>query len=189
MSLDFSPHPVPSRLLETGHRPHIILHRSTNRNSASSSRRRRIARAIEHNRLWVNEDELLKAPSEPNGQLIVHQCLWDEGQSSCGLWITGDKSSINVHIQQWHGGSLGGGKSQADCCLSGRSKAMRKEVWKCQGCGKELVRNDAYGRHAAKSNPAACQTSEALIAYSADAREIDVRGALESGGRVRYASA
>ena len=203
-SLALSPHPAPSRLLETGHRPHLILHRSPNRNATSSSRRRRAARVIEHNGLWVDEDELLKALSEPNGKFIVHQCRWDEGHSPCGLWITGDKSSINVHIQQWHagGGSLGGGKSQADCRWSGCGKAMQKEsiprhivaihlneVWECQGCGKELVRNDAYGRHATKSNSPACQTLGALISYSADAREIDARATLESGGRVRYASA
>ena len=201
-SLDFSPHSVPSQLLELGHRPHLIFYPSPNRNPASSSRRRCAARAIEHNSLWVDEDELLKALLGPDGKLIVHQCRWDEGHSPCGLWIIGDKSSINVHIQKWHGGTRGGDKSQADCHWSGCDEAMQKEsiprhivaihldeVWECQGCGKELARNDAYGRHAAKSNSAACQTLGALISYSANAREIDARAALEGGGRVRYASA
>ena len=201
-SLDFSPHPVSSQLLEAGHRPRLILHRSPNRNPASSSRRRCAARAIEHNSLRVDEDELRKALLEPDGKLIVHQCRWDEGHPRCGLWITGDKSSINVHIQQWHGGTRGGDKSQANCRWPGCGQTMLKEsiprhivtihldeVWECQGCGKNFVRNDAYGRHAARSESPACQTSGALVSYSADAREIDARAALESGGRVWYASA
>ena len=195
-------HPAPPRLPETGHRPHFILNRLPDRNPAGSSRRRRAAHAIEHNSLWVDEDELRKALLEPNGKHIVHQCRWGEGHSPCGLWITGDKSSINVHIQKWHGGMRGGDKSQADCRWSGCGQTMLKEsiprhivtihldeVWECRGCGKSFVRNDAYRRHAAKSESPACQTSGALVSYSADAREIDARAALESGGRVRYASA
>ena len=201
-SPDFGPHPMPSRLLETSHRPHLIFYPSPNRNPASSSRRRHAALAIEHHSLWFDEDELRKALSESDGKLIVHQCRWDEGHSSCGLWITGDKSSINMHIQKWHGGTRGGDKSQADCRWFGCGQTMLKEsiprhivtihldeVWECQGCGKKFVRNDAYGRHAAKSESPACQTSGALISYSANAREIDARAALESGERVWYASA
>ena len=166
------------------------------------SRRRRAARAIEYDGLWIDEEELLKGLTEPDGKLIVHQCCWEEDNSPCPLWIRGDKSSINAHIQKWHGGKPGGDKFQVDCRWSACGKSMLKEsiarhivtthlgeVWECQGCGKEVVRNDAYGRHAERSGFAACRASGALITYSVDAREIDARAALDSGGRLWYAVA
>ena len=200
-SLDIHPYLAPSGFPETGPRPPLGFYRAQRQHSAGPSRRRCASRAIEYNGLWIDEQELRKALSEPNGKLIVHRCRWHEGYSPCGLWVTGDKSSINVHIQRWHGGTPGGDKLQTDCCWFGCGQTMLKEsisrhivtkhleeVWECQGCGKELVRNDAYRRHAEKSSSAACRTSGAVISYSAGAQEIDARAALESGGRLRYAS-
>ena len=200
-SLDISQHPAPPGFPEPSSRPHLIFSRAPHRHSAGPSRRRHAPRAIEYNGLWIDEEELRTALFEHDGKLIVHQCRWEENASRCGLWIIGDKSSINVHIQRWHERVPGGDKSQADCRWAGCAKMMLKEsiprhivaihldeVWECQGCRKELVRNDAYGRHAAKSGSPACQTSGAVISYSANAREIDARAALESGGRRRYAS-
>ena len=198
----FSPHPASTGPLESDHRPHHVFYRAPPQDSTGSSRRRRAARAIEYNGLWIDEEELLKALTEPDGKLTVHQCRWGDDHSPCPLWIKGDKSCINTHIQKWHGGKPGGDKFQADCRWSACGKSMLKEsiarhivtvhlgeVWECQGCGKEIVRNDAYGRHAVRSNFNACRTSGALITYSVDARVIDARAALESGGRLRYAFA
>ncbi|KAF8420567.1 hypothetical protein L210DRAFT_804090, partial [Boletus edulis BED1] len=91
------------------------------------------------------------------------QCCWEEDRSPCLLWITGDKSRINAHIQRWHGWNPGGDKLQVDCRWSACGKMMLKEsiarhivnihlgaMWECQGCGKDFVRNDVYGQHAAK---------------------------------------
>ena len=196
--LDVDPYLASSGFPEIGPRFPLVFYRATRRHSTGPSHRRRASRAIEYNGLCVDEEELCKALSKPNGKLIVHQCRWHEGQSPCGLWVTGDKSSINVHIQRWHGGIPGGDKSQADCRWFGCGRTMLKEsisrhivtkhleeVWECQGCGKELVRNDAYRRHAEKSSSAACRTSGAVISYSAGAQEIDARAALrlENGGR------
>jgi hypothetical protein len=61
------------------------------------------------------------------------------------------------------------------------------EVWECQGCGKQISRNDAFGLHATRSDSEECRTSGALITYSSDARAIDARGALDNAGGVRYA--
>jgi hypothetical protein len=198
----FGPYPPSKGFLETDHRPNLAFYRVPHWNFTGSSRRRCAARAIEHDGLWVDEGELLKGLTEPDGKLTVHQCRWDEDHSPCLLWIRGDKSSINTHIQKWHGGEPGGDKLQVDCRWSACGKTMLKEsiarhivpvhlgeVWECQGCGKEIVRNDAYGRHAVRSGFDACRTSGALITYSVDARVIDARVALESGGRLRYAGA
>ena len=200
-SLDISHYLAPPGFPETGSCPHLIFHRAPRRHSTGPPRHRRASRSLEYNGLWIDEEELRTALSEHDGKLIVHQCRWEESVSPCGLWVTGDKSSINVHIQRWHGGTLGGDKSQADCRWSGCGKVMLKEsiprhivaihldeVWECQGCGKELVRNDAYGRHAAKSGSPGCQTSGSVISYSTNAREVDARAVLESGERLRYAS-
>ena len=194
----FSPRPLSNRFLETDHRPNLAFFR----NSTGSFRRKRAARAIEFDGLWVDEEDLLKGLTEPDAKLTVHQCRWEEDHSPCPLWIRGDKSSISTHIQKWHGGKLGGDKFQVDCRWSTCGKSMLKEsigrhivtvhlgeVWECQGCGKGIVRNDAYGRHAERSDFDACRTSGALITYSADARVIDARVALASGGGLRYAGA
>jgi hypothetical protein len=200
----FSSHPTSTGLLESDPRSHLAFYNVPRWDSAhlSLSRRRRAARAIEYDGLWIDEEELLKGLTEPDGKLIVHQCRWEEDHSPCPLWIRCDKSSINAHIQKWHGGKPGGDKFQVDCRWSTCDKTMLKEsiarhivtihlgeVWECQGCGKEIVRNDAYGRHAVRSGFAACRTSGALITYSVDAREIDARAALDSGGRLLYAGA
>ncbi|KIJ11286.1 hypothetical protein PAXINDRAFT_84709, partial [Paxillus involutus ATCC 200175] len=110
----------------------------------------------------------------------------------CNLWIKGDKSWINDHIQKWHGGKPGGDKVEVDCRWSTCQKKMLKESisrhvvtihlgekWKCQGCREEIVRKDAYERHASKEG---CQDAGALIMYYADARMIDTCAALGEGG-------
>ena len=48
-----------------------------------------------------------------------------------------------------------------------------EDVWECQGCEKELIRNDAYGWHGAKSSSATCQTPGIVISCSTGTREID----------------
>lgn len=58
------------------------------------------------------------------------------------------------------------------------------EVWECQGCGKEISRNDAYWQHAARSNFEDCRTSGALVTYLAGARMVNARAALDGGGRL-----
>ncbi|KAI9573222.1 hypothetical protein HD554DRAFT_1996017, partial [Boletus coccyginus] len=93
----------------------------------------------------------------------VHQCLWEEDCSPCHLWIKGDKSCINAHIQKWHKGRPGENKLEVDCRWSSCGKMMLKEsisrhvlgvhlgeTWKCQGCGKGIARKDAYGQHAVR---------------------------------------
>jgi len=177
------------------------VRRVTHRGSAGLSRRGRAARAIGYDGLWIDEEELLKGLTEPEGKLNLHQCRWEEDQSPCYLWIRGDKSYINTHIQKWHGGKPGGEKTLVKCRWSGCGKTMLKEsisrhivsihmdeVWECQGCGKQIARNDAYGRHAARSGLEECRTSGALITYYSDARVIDARAALDNGGGVRYAN-
>ena len=198
----FSPHPPSNGFLGTDHHPNLAFYRVLHRNSAGSSRRKRATRAVEYDGLWVDEEELLKGLTEPDGKLTVHQCRMEEDHSPCHLWIRGDKSSINVHIQRWYGGKPGGDRFRVGCRWSACGESMLKEsiarhivtvhlgeVWECQGCGKEIVRSDAYGRHAERSDFDACRTSGALITYSADARVIDARVALESGGTLRYAGA
>ncbi|KAF8131951.1 hypothetical protein EV363DRAFT_1329536 [Boletus edulis] len=188
--------------LQMSSRTPLALYCGPRVSSACSLRRRRAARAIEYNGLWIDEEELLNGLTEPEGKLTIHQCCWEEDRSPCLLWITGDKSRINAHIQRWHGWNPGGDKLQVDCRWSACGKMMLKEsiarhivnihlgaMWECQGCGKDFVRNDVYGQHAAKSDVEACRTLGALITYSGDAREIDACTALQSGGRYLYASA
>lgn len=195
-SLHFGSHSASHGFLETG----LPCYRVPHRNSGSLSRHRRAARAIKYDGLWIDEEELFKGLAEPDGQLTVHQCHWEEDHSPCHLWIRSDKSSINAHIQKWHGGKPGGEKLPTDCCWSACGKTMLKEsiarhivnihlgeMWECQGCGKGIVRSDAYGRHAERSEFDACRTSGALITYSTNAQVIDARAAL--GGGVGYASA
>lgn len=199
----FSPPLTSPRLLGSDPQLHLAFYRVPRSGFPGSLRRRRgAARAIEYEGLWIDEEELLKSLTEPDGKLIAHPCLWEDDHSPCHLWIKGDRSCINAHIQKWHGEKPGGEKSKVHCRWSGCGKRMLKEsiarhvlsvhlgeVWECQGCGKDIVRNDAYGQHAAKSNLEACGTAGALVTCSADARVIDTRAALSSGGRVRSARA
>ena len=162
-----------------------------------TARRRRPARAVEYEGLWIDDEELSQGLLEPDGTLHVHQCRWEEDQSPCHLWVKGDKSCINVHIQKWHGGKAGGDEHKIACRWSGCGMTMWKEsiarhivnihlgeIWKCQGCGKGIARGDAYRRHAAKYK--ACQASGVVITYDG-AKVVDARAALASGGNVRYA--
>ncbi|KAF8557863.1 hypothetical protein OG21DRAFT_1494401 [Imleria badia] len=193
--LHFNPHSTPTGSLETYSRSHLPFYRVSHQNSPGSSHSKCAARAIEYDGLRVDEQELLKALIEPDGKLTVHQCRWEEDHSACLLWIRGDKSSINAHIQKWHGGKPGGEKLQVHCRWSACGKTMLKEsiarlivdihlgeIWECQGCGKEITRSDAYRRHAERSDFNGCKTSGALITYSGDVRVIDARAALECGG-------
>lgn len=192
------PRPTPTGYLETDPRSRVMLPQD----SIVSSRRRRGARAIEYGGLWIDEQELLEGLTEHNGQLNVHQCFWKEDRSPCHLWIKGDKSSINAHIQKWHRGRPGGEKLKADCRWFTCRKTILKEsisrhilsihlgeTWKCQGCGKAIARKDVYVRHVERSDFEGCRTAGALITYSADVRVIDARAALDSGGSLRYADA
>ncbi|KAH0828983.1 hypothetical protein J3R83DRAFT_2417 [Lanmaoa asiatica] len=197
-----SPHPTSIGFHGTDPHSHLSFHCVPHRNFTGSPHRRCAARAIEYDGLWIDEEELLKGLMAPDGKVNVHQCRWEEDRSPCHLWIRGDKSCINTHIQKWHGGKPGGDKSQFGCRWSTCGKTMLKEsiarhivsihlgeMWECQGCGKDIARNDAYGRHAVRSNSEACRASGALITYSADTREINARAALDGGGRLRYAGA
>ena len=192
-SFHSSSHPTSNGFLKTEPRSHLRVLRL---DSASPSRRRRAARAIEHDGVWVDEEELVKGLMEPDGKLTVHPCRWEQGRAPCHLWIRGDESSINAHIQKWHRGKPGGDKSRVDCRWSACGKTMRKdsiarhivtkhlgEMWECQGCGKEIIRSDVYRQHVARSDFDACRTSGALVTYSADAREIDACAALEGAQR------
>ncbi|KAF8557868.1 hypothetical protein OG21DRAFT_135466 [Imleria badia] len=165
-SLHLSPYPAPTGFLETFSRP---FYRVPDR---SSSRRKRAARAIEYDGLWIDEEELLKALMEFDGKITVHQCRWEEHHLPCHLWIRGDKSHINAHIQKWHRGKPGGDKIRVDCRWSACGKNTMKEsiarqiinihlgeTWECQGCGTGIVRSDAYGRHAERSEFDLCRTS------------------------------
>ncbi|KAF9222380.1 hypothetical protein BS17DRAFT_783631 [Gyrodon lividus] len=171
-------------------------------NVAPPSRRKRPARAIECDGFWIDEEELLEGLMATDGKINVHECRWEEHCSPCHLWIRGDKSCIGSHIQKWHGGKPGGDKFEADCRWSTCQKTMLKESisrhvvgihlrekWKCQGCREEIARKDAYRRHAERSSKEECRNAGALIMYDADARMVDARTALASGGRRRYANA
>lgn len=188
-------HPTSAGYLQ----PHPGLRLVSPEDATGSSRRERGAHAIEYRGLLVDEEELRKGLTETNGKLNVHQCHWEEDRTPCHLWIKGDKSSINVHIQMWHGGKPGGVKHEADCRWSTCGKTMLKEsigrhivrlhlgeMWECQGCGKGTTRSDTYGRHVVRSNFEACRSAGALVTYSADVRVIDVRAALDSGRRLDY---
>lgn len=167
---------------------------------SNTTRCRQPARAIEYYGLWIDEAELQQGLAEPNGNISVYPCRWED-QSPCRLWVKGVKSCINLHIQKWHGGKPGGNKVKTDCRWSGCGMVMQRqsiarhivtvhlgEVWECQGCGKEITRNDAYEQHAARSNFEDCRTSGALVTYSAGARVVNTRTALDGGGKLRYAS-
>ncbi|KIJ05924.1 hypothetical protein PAXINDRAFT_103578, partial [Paxillus involutus ATCC 200175] len=81
-----------------------------NDSTTISRRRKGPARSIEYEGLRMDEEELLQGWSAPDGKITVHQCRWEEDLSPCHLWIKGDKSCINDHIQKWHGGKPGGDK-------------------------------------------------------------------------------
>ncbi|KAG6382127.1 hypothetical protein JVT61DRAFT_770 [Boletus reticuloceps] len=198
-SRHFSPHLTSAGCLENSH-SNSAFYSVPRRKSSGSSRPKRAARAIEYDGIWIDEEELLRGLTEPDGKLTVHQCHLEEDHSPCHLWITGGKSNINAHIQKWHGGEPGGDKLQADCRWSACGKTMLKEsiarhivtvhleeMRECQGCGKEIVRNDVYKRHVMESDFDACRNLGALITYSGDARKIDARAALQGGGRLLYA--
>ncbi|KAF8557857.1 hypothetical protein OG21DRAFT_1504840 [Imleria badia] len=199
-SLLFSPHPMPTGLLETDSREHHPSSHVPHQNSSGSFYRRRVRSAVEYDGACIDEEELIKGLKEPDGKLTVHQCLWEVDHSPCHLWIRGEKSAVNAHIQKWHGWQPeGDNKSRVDCRWCACGKMMLREsiarhivnvhlgeIWECQGCGKEIARSDAYGQHAEKSEFDACQTSGALITYTTDARVIDAPIALESGRRLQY---
>lgn len=163
-----------------------------------SSCRRRAARAFEFGGVCLDEEEFVKSLTEASGRLDVFQCRWEENHSPCHLWIKGDKSCINVHIQRWHGGQPGGDKLEVECHWAGCEATMLKESiarhivsihlgekWECQGCGKEAARYDVHRRHTVRSNLEVCRTSGALTTYSADVWVIDAHAALDSGARLR----
>lgn len=196
-----SPPPTSSGFPETDPHSHHSFSQVPRRDPTISSYRRRAARAIEYNWLWIDEEDLLRGLTEPDGKLNIHRCQWEVDHSPCHLWISGDKSSINAHIQKWHGGKPGGEKLQVNCRWPACGKTMLKEsiarhivtihlgqTWECQGCGKEISRNDSYMQHAARSKLEACRDAGPLITHSPDALEIDARVALDSGGRLRYAA-
>ncbi|KAF8557851.1 hypothetical protein OG21DRAFT_1481880 [Imleria badia] len=198
-SLLFSPHSTPTGFLGMDSRQNLPFSHVPYQNSSGSYYRRRIARAVEYGGICMDEEELIKGLREPDGKLTVHQCLWEEDHSPCHLWIRGEKSAINAHIQKWHGWQPGGDKSRVDCRWCACVKTMLREsiarhivnihlgeIWECQGCGKEIVRSDAYGQHSERSEFNTCRTSGALITYTTDARVIDAPTALESGRRVQY---
>ncbi|KIJ05301.1 hypothetical protein PAXINDRAFT_103830 [Paxillus involutus ATCC 200175] len=187
------PQPSPVHIGSDGRTYSGVYHLPQNDSANPSRRRSRLARAIEYGGLWMDEDELLEGLMAPDGKITVHECRWEENSSPCHLWIKGDKSYINTHIQKWHGGKPGGDKLEADCRWSTCQKKMLKESvcrhmvnihleekWECQGCGGEIARKDAYGRHAEKAKNAACRNAGALIMYCAGARVIDARAALAS---------
>ena len=192
-----------SRTTSSGYiQPGLGLRFAPPQESPAPSRHRRGTRAIEYGGLWLDEKELFESLKKPDGELIVHQCLWEDDRSPCHLWVKCDKSCIHAHIQKWHGGKPGGDKLEVDCRWSTCAKTMLKEsiarhvlslhlgeMWECPGCAKRVTRKDAYGRHAAESELEACLTAGPLITYSVDVRVIDARAALNSGGRVRYADA
>ncbi|KAG9308870.1 hypothetical protein JVU11DRAFT_11329 [Chiua virens] len=193
-------HPSLATYINPGFIPSFPTHHRLRQSPASRSRRKRSGRAIEFNGLWIDEEELLQGVTDPDGRITVFQCRLEEDYSPCHLWVQGDKSCVNMHIQKWHGGKPGGEKLAADCHWSGCGETMLKEsisrhlvgvhlgeLWECQGCRKRIARKDAYMQHSAKSAFVACQNSGAVITYAADAREIDVHVALNSGGALRYA--
>ncbi|KIJ58263.1 hypothetical protein HYDPIDRAFT_119746, partial [Hydnomerulius pinastri MD-312] len=112
-----APDPLPQLPLQIGldGRPYIGVYRVSQKDSSNSRRRKRAARAIEYNGLWIDEEELLEGVTTPDGTISVHECRWEEHHSPCHLWIRGDKSCISSHIQKWHGGKPGGDKLEADC--------------------------------------------------------------------------
>jgi hypothetical protein len=191
-----APQPSPPEQIRSDGRTYSsVYHLPLNNFTNPSRRRNRPARAIEHDGLLMDEEELLEGLMAPNGRITVHECRWEEKGSPCHLWIKGDKSCINTHIQKWHGGKPGGEKLRADCRWSTCRKKMLKESvcrhvvnvhleekWECQGCGGEIARKDAYGRHAERAKKAACRNAGALIMYYAGARVVDARAALASGG-------
>ncbi|KAN0081630.1 hypothetical protein V8E55_009254 [Tylopilus felleus] len=194
----FSPYTTSTGFRETDPpRSYPAHYRVPPQSSASLSRRRRSnARAIEYDGLWIDEEELVNGLMELDGKITIHPCRWEEDRSPCQIWIRGDESSINAHIQKWHRGKIGRDKSRVDCRWSTCGKTMRKdsiarhivtkhlgEMWECQGCGKAIVRGDVYRQHAMRSHLDACRTLGAQITYSADAREIDACVALESPRR------
>ncbi|KAH7883377.1 hypothetical protein F5I97DRAFT_1904558 [Phlebopus sp. FC_14] len=165
-----------------------------------SHRRRRAARAIQFDGRWVDEEELLWGLCTPDATISVHKCRWDEQRSPCDLWVVGDKSCMNTHIQRWHGGKPGGDKLETDCRWSNCHKRMNKESiarhvvtihlgekWWCQGCSDEIVRKDAYDRHVERSSTQACRDAGAFVKYDAQGYVIDCHLVLNSGGKVRYA--
>ncbi|KAF9222373.1 hypothetical protein BS17DRAFT_185545 [Gyrodon lividus] len=195
--------PQPSSSVQTlsDGRPYFGIYHPAQK-AAPPPRRKRPARAIEYDGFWIDEEELLKGLTAPDGKISVHECHWGEHHSPCHLWIRGDKSCIGSHIQKWHGGKPGGDKLEADCLWSTCRKTMLKESvsrhvvsihlgekWKCQGCREEFTRKDAYGRHVEKASKEECRNAGALIMYDADSRVVDARTALASGGRQRYADA
>lgn len=205
----FIPHHVPRHPSFSPSSPLWVTHQASHSYSTifppqcldpnGTARRRQPARAVEYEGLWIDDEELSQGLLEPDGTLHVHQCRWEADQSPCHLWVKGDKSSINMHIQKWHGGKAGGDGPKIACSWSGCGMTMWREsiarhivnihlgeTWECQGCGKGIARGDAYGRHAAKSK--VCQASGAVVTYC-DAKLVDARAALTSGGNVRYAAA
>jgi len=99
----FHPHPTSTGFVEADPqaRSHFPFYRVPYLESTRLSRPRRRARAIEYEGLLIDEEELLNGLTEPSGQLNVLQCRWEEDLSPCPLWIRGDKSCINAHIQKW----------------------------------------------------------------------------------------
>ncbi|KIK84614.1 hypothetical protein PAXRUDRAFT_832004 [Paxillus rubicundulus Ve08.2h10] len=193
-----SPNPLPYHGLQqspsvgSNSRQYYGVYLPQNDSTTTSRRRKGPTRAIEYKGLRMDEEELLEGWMAPDGKITVHQCRWEQDLSPCHLWIKGDKSYINDHIQKWHGGKAGGDKLRVECRWSTCQKKMFKESiarhvvtchlgekWKCQGCREEIVRKDAYERHAIKEG---CRDAGALIMYYADARMIDARAALTEGG-------
>ncbi|KAF8834010.1 hypothetical protein BDN67DRAFT_1016957 [Paxillus ammoniavirescens] len=122
------PQQSPSVQIGSDVRTYSGVYHSPQNSSANPSRRRsRPARAIEHDGLLMDEEELLEGLMAPSGKITVHECRWEENSSPCHLWIKGDKSCINTHIQRWHGGKPGGDKFEADCRWSTCGKKMLKE--------------------------------------------------------------
>lgn len=112
---------------------------------------------IEYGGSWLTEEELIKSLMEASRKVNIFQCHWEENHTPCHLWIKGDKSSINTHIQRWHRGKPGGNKLKAECHWSSCRMTMLKKsiarhivgthlgkMWECQGCGKETTQYDVH---------------------------------------------
>ncbi|KAH7926530.1 hypothetical protein BV22DRAFT_1046012 [Leucogyrophana mollusca] len=121
------------------------------------------------------------------GQMHVYQCRWSIRHLPCGLHVEGDRSSMNRHLQRWHGVRVND-KDETPCLWDECGKTMQKEsiarhigsqhlnaMGMCSNCGTTLSRKDAWQRHVQGTLP--CQNTNTSYVRVPAGRVVDTSAA------------
>ncbi|KIM63935.1 hypothetical protein SCLCIDRAFT_1213736 [Scleroderma citrinum Foug A] len=129
----------------------------------------------------VEQQTRHKAEQNPDTDVVVYECKWDEQGNPCGQWIEGNAKEIRTHLRKLHAVN-GQTKDQIRCKWSNCTETLKygsiprhimthlKVTFRCSTCQQSFSREDCIQHHLRTTDK--CKQSDAITVHGPGARRI-----------------